>query len=112
VNQTLVTEVAKTTAATLMRLASSPSRLQGLAAVSQPDGTIAVTWTPSPERDVTHYIVAWGSPDEPLARRMHVQDPAARIQAPAGSIVSVRAVNRSGLEGWDWARVRTPAGSR
>ena len=64
INHQLVTEVAKTTAATLMLLASSPSRLTGLKVDSYQNGTAALSWTPSPEKGVTGYIVAWGPDGE------------------------------------------------
>ncbi|HSC25757.1 MAG TPA: M20/M25/M40 family metallo-hydrolase, partial [Vicinamibacterales bacterium] len=63
INHQLVTEVARTTAATLMLLASSPSRLAELNVVSFGGGVAALSWQPSPEKGVTGYIVAWGPPD-------------------------------------------------
>jgi hypothetical protein len=105
INHQLVTEVAKTTTATLMLLASSPSRVTGLAVRSYENGTAALTWTPSPETGVTAYVVAWGPPDDPEARQMRVPGPAARVTVAPGTLVSVKAVNQRGLEGWDWARV-------
>ncbi len=50
INHQLVTEVAKTTAATLMLLASSPSRLADLKVDSYQNGTATLSWTPSPEQ--------------------------------------------------------------
>ena len=47
INHQLVTEVAKTTAATLMLLASSPSRLAELKVESFTGGTATLSWTPS-----------------------------------------------------------------
>lgn len=105
INHQLVTEVAKTTAATLMLLASSPSRLTNLKIESYQNGTARVSWRPSPERGVTGYIVAHGRPDNPYAQQLTVKNPAATIQAPPGTVVSVKAVNARGLEGWDWARI-------
>src|SRR4030095_9035135 len=55
INHQLIAEVSKTTAATLMLLASSPSRIAGLQATAS--GTsAAVTWTPAPETGITGYI--------------------------------------------------------
>ena len=106
INHQLVTEVARTTAATLMLLASSPSRLTGLHVERGSGGSATVTWTPSPERGVTGYIVAYGPSSNPLAEQVRVMTPAATIAGlAAGTIVSVKAVNAKGLEGWDWARV-------
>jgi hypothetical protein len=108
INHQLVTEVAKTTAATLMLLASSPSRINDLKVESYQNGTAAISWKPSPEIGVTGYIVAYGPGDNPELQQMTVKNPAATVKVPAGSIVSVKAVNAKGLEGWDWARVRIP----
>jgi Tol biopolymer transport system component len=105
INHQLVVEVAKTTAATLMLLASSPSRLTNLTIESYSNGTARVSWRPSPESGVTGYFVAYGPPDNPEAQQFTVRNPSATVQAPRGTIVSVKAVNARGLEGWDWARV-------
>ena len=105
INHQLVTEVAKTTAATLMLLASSPSRLTDLKLDRYENGTASLSWKPSPEAGVTGYIVAYGPPGKPEAQQMTVKRPVATLKVPAGSIVSVKAVNAKGLEGWDWARV-------
>lgn len=117
INHQLVTEVAKTTAATLMLLASSPSRLTDLKVDSYQNGTARLSWKPSPEAGVTGYIVAYvadvayvayrasGGADKPEAQQMTVRKPSATVKAAPGSIVSVKAVTAKGLEGWDWARV-------
>jgi hypothetical protein len=107
VNHQLVTEVAKTTAATLMLLASSPSRLKGLTAERQPDGSVRVSWTPSPEKGVGTYVVAWGTKDRPEAQQVRVNRPTAVIRAEPEAVISVKAVNDRGLEGWDWARTES-----
>ncbi len=106
INHQLVTEVARATAASVMLLASSPSRVSGLEAVRRPGGTVTVTWTPSPERDVSEYIVTWGPAADPRSRQVRVQKNAAALSNIApGAHVSVKAVNARGLEGWDWATV-------
>jgi hypothetical protein len=105
VNHQLVTEVAKTTAATLMLLASSPSRLTNVKVDSYVNGTATLSWTPAPERGITGYIVAWGTAAKPESQQIRVTRPAASIKADPGTVVSVKAVNQRGLEGWDWARV-------
>jgi len=103
INHQLVVEVAKTTAATVMLLASSPSRLAGLEAKASAGGA-ALTWTPSPETGVTGYVVAWGPEDAPKTQR--VTQPRATVSGVArGTEIRVKAVNAKGLEGWDWARV-------
>ena len=106
INHHLVTEVAKTTVATVMLLASSPSRVKDLAVSELRQGTATVTWTPGPEKDVVGYVVAWGSPSNPEAQRTKVAKPLATIKgATPGTVVSVKAVNARGLEGWAWASV-------
>jgi peptidase M28-like protein len=105
INHQLVTEVAKTTAATLMLLAASPSRVTSVKIENYQNGTARVSWRPSPESGVTGYIVAYGPPDKPQAQQMTVKNPSATVQAPPGTVVSVKAVNARGLEGWDWGRV-------
>ena len=99
-----ITETAKVTAATLVYLASSPSRIKGLAAETE-NGTTTVSWTPSPEKGVTKYLVAYGPATDPLRTRVTVLAPKATLPAlPAGTEVAVKAINAKGLEGWDWAR--------
>lgn len=106
INQAQVTETAKVTAATLMYLASSPSRLTGLTITAGGTGT-TVTWTPSPETGVGRYLVAYGPDSDPLRTQVTVTAPRAVLPSlPAGTQVSVKAVNAKGLEGWDWARGR------
>ena len=60
INHQLIAEVAKTTAATVMLLASSPSRLKDFHVESFKGGIASLSWTPSPEKGVTAYIVAYG----------------------------------------------------
>ena len=36
---------------------------------------------------------------------MRVTRPAATLKVAPGTVVSVKAVNSAGLEGWDWARI-------
>jgi Peptidase family M28/WD40-like Beta Propeller Repeat len=106
INHQLVTEVAKTTAATLMLLASSPSRLSDLKVDRFAGGTAALSWRPSPEKSVTGYIVAYGPPDKPEAQQTKVVKSTVTLpNVQAGTVVSVKAVNAKGLEGWDWAKV-------
>lgn len=105
INHQLVTEVAKTTAATLMRLAASPSRLTGLKAERGSNGTVRVSWMRSPESGVSGYIVAYGPSSNPEAQQLRVTTTGASLKdVPPGTHVSVKAVNANGLEGWDWAR--------
>ena len=71
--------------------------------LSERDATLS--WKPSPEKGVTGYIVAYGPPGKRRgATGRSVAKPDADGQVPAGTIVSVKAMNSKGLEGWDWAR--------
>jgi hypothetical protein len=115
INHQLVAEVAKTTAATLMLLASSPSRVKDLRIDRSEHGSTTLSWRPSLERDVTGYIVTWGDIDDPEAPQVRVKATSASIKVPSGATVAVKAVNQRGLEGWDWAEIRvgeTVAGRR
>ena len=104
INYKQIAEVAKTTAATVMLLASSPSRITGLQATASARGA-TVSWTPSQETGVTGYIVTWGPAVNPALHTLRVLQPTATLPAaPAGTAVRVKAVNKKGLEGWDWAR--------
>ena len=65
-----------------------------------------MTWTPSPEKGITSYLVTYGPENGAPTGRMSVKTPRATLPAvPAGTVVAVKAVNAQGLEGWDWARV-------
>ena len=104
INYQQIAEVSKVTAATVMLLASSPSRITGLTAAAAPGGA-ALSWTPSPETGVTGYLVTWGPADNPSLHTLRVTQPKATLAgAAAGTAVRVKAINAKGLEGWDWAR--------
>ncbi|MEP6592210.1 MAG: hypothetical protein ABJC51_00870, partial [Acidobacteriota bacterium] len=100
INHQLVTEVARTTVASVMLMASSPAPVRGLVVDGFRDGKARLSWLPSPEHDVTGYVVDGGT------ARLRVAQPAAVISAPAPETrISVRAVNHRGLESWDTASV-------
>jgi hypothetical protein len=104
-NHQLILETSKTTVATVMLLASSPSRVTNLKVDSSSGGTASLSWTASPEHGVTSYIVAFGPAAEPRRHRLTVTQPRAVVpQLAAGTVVSVKAVNARGLESWDWAK--------
>ena len=105
-NHQLIAETSKTTIATLMLMASSPSRLTKLTIERATPQATTVVWDASPEKGVTSYIVAYGPAGDPLRRRITVVQPRAMLPPlAAGTVVSVKAVNARGLEGWDWARI-------
>ena len=106
VNHELVAETSKVTVASIMLLASSPSRVKGLKLERYEGGSAALAWTASPEKSVSGYIVTWGPLANPYKAQLRVPRPAATINGvKPGTVVSVKAVNARGLEGWDWARV-------
>ncbi len=106
VNHQLIAETSKTTVATLMLLASSPSRITNLRVDSFTGGVATLSWTPSPERNVTSYILSYGPTTAPNSRTLKVTSTNAKVPGLApGYVVAVKAVNARGLEGWDWARV-------
>ena len=107
INHQLVTEVAKTTAATLMLLASSPSRLTDLKVDSCRNGDrgALVDAEPGKGRHRLHRRVRAGV-EARGATGARVTKPSATLTGiQPGTIVSVKAVNAKGLEGWDWAQV-------
>jgi hypothetical protein len=105
INHRQVMETAKVTAATLVYLASSPSRVTGVTARATDTG-VRVSWSTSPESSVRQYVVAYGPADDPLRNRVTVDRNEAGLPLlPAGTHIAVKAVNARGLEGWDWARV-------
>ncbi len=105
INHQLIAEVAKTTAATVMLLASSPSRVKDLRVERAANGSAVLSWSPSPESGVKGYIVSYASAPA-AAGQVRVAKPTITLaRVGAGTVVSVKAVDGRGLEGWDWARV-------
>ncbi len=105
-NHQQIAETSKTTVATLMLLASSPSRITNLKVDHYSGATAALSWTPSPEKGITSYVVTYGPASSPHSHRLIVAAPHATIpQIAPGGVVSVKAVNARGLEGWDWAKI-------
>ena len=104
VNHQLVAEVSKTTVASLMLMASSPSRVKDLAVLESASGAQA-RWSRAPERGVTRYIVTYGPPATPALRTLTVATNRATLTgAQIGWVVAVKAVNTRAMESWDWAR--------
>jgi hypothetical protein len=103
INQQLVAEVAKTTAATLMLMANSPAVVHGVEAVSRRGEVVELRWTPSPERAVTGYEVEWLRPDGSVGGSTRATGATARLTGvPAGAAIRVRALFGNGAHGWDW----------
>ena len=105
INHHLVTEVAKTTAASVMLLASSPGPVAGVRMQRSAGGAARLSWTANREHDIAGYLLEWDAPGSAGRNQLRVSGPSAEIAAPAGTFVAIRAVNRQGLESWDSARV-------
>src|SRR4029077_20002769 len=87
-NHQQITETSKTTVATLMLLASSPSRITNLKVDSYSGTTATLSWTPSPEKGIASYAVTYGPASSPHSHRLTVAAPHATIpQIAPGSVV-------------------------
>lgn len=108
-NHDLIAETSKTTVATVMLLASSPSRVSRLRASRVAGGTVEVAWAPNPESSIAGYRVAVCAPGAPGERIVAVDGTQTTLRdVPPGATITVAAVNRRGLAGWDGARVTPP----
>jgi len=118
VNHQLLTEASRYCTAAVMLLASSPSPVRGLKAVPMRSGpgagegtatgAVAVSWTPNPEKGISHYIVAWGPEGKAAAGSRKFKEARVRLKGPkAGEkwVVTVRAVNERGLASWDESKI-------
>jgi hypothetical protein len=104
VNHQLITEVSKTTVASVMLMASSPSRLRDFEVVSRDGSSLELRWAPALERDVVSYVVYSGPSLEQLQLARTVSVPGVTLSdVEPGTVVAVKAVNERGLPGWDWA---------
>ena len=107
VSHRLVAEVARTTLASVVLMASSPSRISGLSAARGADGTVDAKWSSAVERGVASYRVRWEDPEGKVGGMQVVKGTTAKLRAvPAGATIQVRALGTRGLEGWDWAGAR------
>ena len=110
VNHRLVAEVSRTTAASIMLLASSPARPTGLELVRRDGDRVEIRWTAAPERDHARYSVRVTAPGATTARTVTVTTPRVTLTNVApGSEIGVRAVNARGLQSWDEARMIAPS---
>jgi hypothetical protein len=106
VNHRLVAEVSRTTLASVVLMASSPSRVVELTASRATGGGVDVGWKPALERGVTTYRVRWEDGNGATGGMRLVRGTSARLAGvPPRATVEVRAIGARGLEGWDWARV-------
>ncbi|MGD8818057.1 MAG: hypothetical protein PVJ51_12800, partial [Acidobacteriota bacterium] len=105
INQEQMRETTRANVASIMLLASSPSRLEGLHVSSRDGSSVVIEWRPSPEKSVFQYVIRVTRPGtEP---EEYISDyPDARLEGiPDGTEISVKAVSERGLRGWDWAHV-------
>jgi hypothetical protein len=58
------------------------------------------------EADVTEYLVATGPEDDPLRNVTRTSEANLVISGGAPAVLSVKGVNKRGMEGWDWARIK------
>ena len=112
INHRLVAAVSRTTLASIMLLASSPPRLADLDARRSRVG-VQLTWSAARASDVEDYRVRYtmadGSDAEEQVTILSGESPRALLEdVLEGSKIGVKAVNRGGLEGWDWAWVTVP----
>jgi hypothetical protein len=108
-NHELIAEAARTTVASVMLLASSPSRIRGLTAIRTSAGPVELSWTPSPERGVRGYVVLVRPPGGRATRTLRTTAAGLRVGGlQRGDRVAVKAIDERGLEGWDWADIAVP----
>jgi hypothetical protein len=70
------------------------------------NGTASLSWAASREKDVVGYVVACGPVNGADSPRIRVNGPAVTLPGTRpGTLVSVKAVNEKGMEGWDWTSV-------
>jgi hypothetical protein len=105
VNHRLVAEVSRTTLASVVLMASSPSRLAEVTASRARGGVVEVSWKPAIERGVSSYRVRWEDNRGGAGGMRVVRGTSTRLAGvPDGATIAVRAIGARGLEGWDWAR--------
>ncbi|MGI9077605.1 MAG: M28 family metallopeptidase, partial [Gemmatimonadaceae bacterium] len=108
INHRLVAEVSKTTIASIMLMAWSPSRITGLSARRQ-RSAVEVSWTAAAESGGKSYVVAHGPANDPMRKTITVTEPRVILASLApGAVISVKAVGERELESWDWARTVVP----
>lgn len=128
VNQELIEEATKFMVATVMMMVSSPSPVREIKASRKEDGTIEISWLPNPEKGIDHYIVTCQLEDKGQVIRKKVRSTQTSFKiadlidlikgspSKEGDLqdkkfnlkISVRAVNRLGLPGWDESTIVLP----
>jgi len=104
-NHEQIRETTKANVASIMLLASSPTRVSGLQVASRSGDVVDLDWDPSPENSVFQYVLRVGRPGQEYQEYV-VDYPGARMEnIPDGTRISVKAVSSRGLRSWDWAHV-------
>lgn len=108
IEQRLVQAVSQTTVATLMMLTHVPARVKGVT-LGEHDGDVTVEWDASPESNVRRYRIEWTTPDgetgdKTMAHSAGMRHALRLEPLPAGTEVTVIAVNDRDMQGWDHAR--------
>ncbi|MCH8548810.1 MAG: M20/M25/M40 family metallo-hydrolase [Balneolaceae bacterium] len=103
INHHLVREVAKSTTATLMNLANTPSKVTGLEVEERSGSRFTVSWNSSPESDITHYLVQYTDTTGSKHTEEVTGTDTTLRRADLSKPISVKAVNNRGMESWDAA---------
>lgn len=101
INQNLVQEVARSTTAALMMLSNAPSKVTGLEHRQRSQNRVDLTWNPSHENDIDHYLVRYTTLKGIEETAQSKSETITLQHADVSSEISVVAVNERGLEGWD-----------
>ncbi len=106
INHEQITEICRSTVASMMLLALSPAMIKGLDLVRLSGTTAEIKWTAGSESGISSYEIVYGPADYPELNSISVNAPNAALpEAGPGTLVKVRAINSLGLHGWDWARL-------
>ncbi|MFC1724552.1 M20/M25/M40 family metallo-hydrolase [candidate division KSB1 bacterium] len=108
INHQLLYEAAKANTAALMLIASSPARIKELKVDKVSDNELGVSWQQSPEKNIKHYSVTYGTEEKSEKKILTTKSPNIKIKIDKnlkGKMlkIGVKAYKSNGLEGWDWA---------
>ncbi len=101
INHNLVREVTRSTTATLMMLSNAPSKVTGLEHREHSQNRVDMTWNPSKENNIDHYLVRYTTLDETEETVQSNSENITLQNADVSKDISVVAVNDRGIEGWD-----------
>lgn len=104
INHDLVKAVTQSNTGVFMKLAYTPSMIEGVEAEDTGNG-YRVSWDEPLESDISHYQVRYTTPDGERVTRETGRRSLETGRVKDGGTIKVRAVNERGLEGWDWAEI-------